>query len=318
MKKVLLVLFFMLFSVPSFCAVNQNFYLVNGIDVSANAVSSSVAKKQALENAKVRAFNTVLSRILVSEDLPKVIIPDSYNMEKFVQAVKLNNEKTTSSSYSASVNIQINKGIMTEYLKNQGLNVVSDVPPYTLIVFKGSDTFDFMNNIDSENIIPVIAYGSSKFPFDVENADLSRFRASIPNISNVVIVKVSGNSNGNFDISIKDKLFGIEDDVLADTYSSVPGAILKVLNDSYKLAMTTRDSEYISVLVPIYSLPDWLDLKEKLSKVSVFKNMEVQALKYNRVQLKIKYNYDLGSVVSSLTGMGLGVENKGEYLIIKR
>ena len=318
MKKVLFVIFFMLFSLHAFCAVSQNFYLVNKIDVSANAVSSSAAKKQALENAKVRAFNTVLSRILVSDDLPKVIIPDSYNMEKFVQTVKLNNEKTTSSSYSASVNIQINKGIMTEYLKNQGLNVVSDVPPYTLVVFKGSDTFDFMNNIDSENIIPVIAYGSSKFSFDVENADLSRFRAIIPNISNVVIVKVSGNSNGNFNISIKDKLFGIEETVLADSYSSVPNAVLKVLNDSYKYVMTTRDSEYISVLVPVYSLPDWLDLKEKLSKIPVFKNMEVQALKYNRVQLKIKYNYDLGSVVSTLSGMGFGVENKGEYLIIKR
>ncbi len=308
----------MIFSVPVFCAGGQNFYSVNGISVSANAVSSSAAKKQALENAKVKAFNTVLSRILVSEDLPKVIIPDSYNMEKFVQTVKLNNEKTTSSSYSASVNIQINKGIMTEYLKNQGLNVVSDVPPYTLIVFKGNDTFDFMNNIDNENIIPVIAYSSSKFSFDVEKADLSRFRASIPNVSNVVIVKSVGNSNGNFNISVKDKLFGIEEDVLADTYSSVPHAILQVLNDAYKYAMTTRDSEYISVLVPIYSLSDWLDLEKKLSKVPVFKNMEVQALKYNRVQLKIKYNYDLDSVISSLSGMGFGVENKGEYLIIKR
>ena len=317
MKKIF-VLFFILFSFPAFCAGGQNFYLVNGIKVSANSVSSSVAKKRALDDARSKAFNIVLSRLLVSEDLAKVVMPDSYNMEKFVQTVKLNNEKTTSSSYSADVNVQINKKLMNEFLENQNLNVVSDVPPTTLVVFKNGDTFDFMNSIVNENIIPMVAYLSSNFAFDVDSANLSKFRSSIPNISNVVIVNVMEKENGNYVINVKDRFFGIQEEVIADSYESVPHAISQVLNDAYKSAMLHNNSEYISLLITVYSLSDWLNLEEKLSKLSVFKNMEVQALKYNKVQVKVKYNYDLDSVISALYGLGLNVENKGDYLIIKR
>ncbi len=317
MKKIF-VLFFLLISFPAFSAGVKNFYLVNGIKVSANSVSSSTAKKHALDDARVKAFNIVLSRLLVSEDLSKVNMPDSYNMEKFVQTVKLNNEKTTSSSYSADVNIQINKKLMNEFLENQNLTFVSDVPPATLIVFKNGDAFDFMDNIEDENIIPMVAYLSSNFAFDVDEANLSKFRSSIPNISNVVLVNATANENGNYVINIKDRFFGIQEEVIADSYASVPHAISQVLNDAYKSAMLHNNSEYISLLITVYSLSDWLNLEEKLSKLSVFKNMEVQALKYNRVQIKVKYNYDLGSVISALYGLGLNVENKGDYLVIKR
>ena len=185
-------------------------------------------------------------------------------------------------------------------------------------MFKGVDGFDFMNNIDAENVIPVVSYLSSNFAFDVDEANLSKFQSSIPNINNVAIVSVKENSNGNYEIAVKDLLFSIDEEVIADTYASVPHAILQVLNDAYKTSMIHNNSEYISLLIPVYSLSDWLNLESKLSKLSVFKDMEVQAIKYNRVQLKIKYNYDLGSVISALSGIGLGVENKGDYLIIKR
>ena len=126
------------------------------------------------------------------------------------------------------------------------------------------------------------------------------------------------NENGNYTVIVKDKFFGINEEIIVDTYFSVPHAISQILNDAYKFAMLNNRSEYISLLVPVYSLADWLDLKEKLSKLSAFKNMEVQALKYNRVQLRVNYNYNINSVISGLLGMGLNVENKGDYLIIKR
>ncbi|MBR4315698.1 MAG: hypothetical protein IKP65_01825 [Alphaproteobacteria bacterium] len=318
MKKIFALLFLFLFSAKAFCAGVQGFYLVDGMKVSAVASSSSMAKKRALEEAREKAFNIVLSRLLISEDLPKVIMPDNYNMEKFVQAIKLNNEKTTSSSYSADVNIQINKNLMIEYLKNQGFSIVADVPPLTLIVFKGGDDFAFSDNIGAENIVPVMVYLSSNFSFDVDDADLSKFRASIPSVNNAVVVDVVANSNGNYTISVKDKLFGIDEEVIADSYSSVPHAVLQVINDGYKSAMQNNNGEYISLLIPVYSLSDWIDLQGKLSKLSSFKDMEIQALIFTRVQLKIKYNYDLSSVISALSSLGLSVENKGSYLIIKR
>ena len=69
MKKIFALLFLFLFSVKAFCAGVQGFYLVDGMKVSAVASSSSMAKKRALEEAREKAFNIVLSRLLISEDL---------------------------------------------------------------------------------------------------------------------------------------------------------------------------------------------------------------------------------------------------------
>ena len=72
------------------------------------------------------------------------------------------------------------------------------------------------------------------------------------------------------------------------------------------------------MLVPIMGLSDWIQFEKTISKVPSIKSFEVQALKYNKVQLKLKYNYDLNSVINDLRVAGLDVQNKNTYLIVKR
>ena len=80
---IMFVLQITLFSKQSF-----SFFSVKKINVSKTSYSSSQAKKEALALAREQAFNTVLNRILISTDIPNVIIPDTYNMEKFVNIHK--------------------------------------------------------------------------------------------------------------------------------------------------------------------------------------------------------------------------------------
>ena len=123
---------------------------------------------------------------------------------------------------------------------------------------------------------------------------------------------------GVYQINFKDKLLGIDETFETD-YDNFATDLVKNINDAYKNIMFDRSlNEYISLIIPIYSLADWVDVKKKFSKLSVFKDMIVQALKFDRAQIKVKYRYDLTSVMSALSSLGYSVENKGDYLVIKR
>ena len=305
----------------AFSSVSKNFYSVNGISASATSVSSSEAKKKALENARSVAFNTVISRILPSDDLESVVVPDSYNMEKFIQTMKLNNERTTSTSYSANVDILINKKLMSEYLKNQGISALQDLPPSTLVIFKDGDNFGFGDaEYGEKNVVDfhTVSVDTSKFDFD--KVGLSNFESLLTKYraNNVIFVSVRAIGGGLYRVEFRDKLLGISGSF--DTmYHLFTTDFVKNVNDAYKKAILGNNiSEYVSLVVPVYSLADWIDVKSKLSKLSVFKDMVVQALKFDKAQIKVKYNYDLNSVVSSLASLGFVIENKNGYLVLKR
>lgn len=304
-----------LFSNVSFAL---NFFEVKKLPVSASSYSSSQAKKDALAIARSEAFNTVLSRILLSSDVDDVIIPDAYNLEKFVQGVKLNNEKTTSTSYSAEVDVIVNKSLMEDYLSNQGFSFLSDIPPQTLLILLDGDVLDFAGS-DYKNV----PFNVVKFNTSVSkkvDADVSEFEYLLPSYgaNNVMLVSQKHIGGGIYQINFKDKLLGIDETFETD-YDNFATDLVKNINDAYKNIMFDRSlNEYISLIIPIYSLADWVDVKKKFSKLSVFKDMIVQALKFDRAQIKVKYRYDLTSVMSALSSLGYSVENKGDYLVIKR
>ena len=295
-----------------------NFFEVKKIPVSAVSYSSSQAKKDALAIARSNAFNTVISRLLLSSNVSNVIIPDSYNLEKFVQGVKLNNEKTTSTSYSADVDVIINKSLMEDYLSNQGFSFLSDIPPQTLLVLLDGDVLDFSNSDYKKslsNVVKFNTYVSKKNEAEVSDFDylLSSYGAN-----NIIVVSQVHIGEGVYEINFKDKLLGINE-TFETEYDKFAKDLVQNINDAYKKIMFERSlNEYVSLIVPIYSLADWVDIKKKFSKIPVFKDMIVQALKFNRAQIKVKYRYDLNSVMSALSSLGYSVENKDNYLIIKR
>ena len=302
----------------AFASTYQDFFVVKGIPVSQSSYSSSEAKKLALKTARDNAFNTVLKRLLVSSDISKVVVPDNYNMEKFIQALKLNNEKTTSTSYSAVVDVQVNKNLVLDYLKNQGLKVLEDVPPSTLLIIKDGDMFDISDYDENSNVVKFYKNRSALY-FDVDNADIDAFKGLLSSYgaNNVIIVDVK-NFGGRYDVSFKDKLLNMNGS-FRTMYDNFSSDLVAKINDAYKMATDEGDfGKSISMLVPISGLSDWIEIEKIISKVSSIKSYEVQALKYNKAQLKLKYNYDLNSVVNALRRAGLDVQNKNTYLIVKR
>ena len=280
----------------------QNLFIVRGIEISQTSYSSSEAKRVALKNARKRAFDIVVKRLLISSDVGNVILPDDYNVEKFIQTMKLNNEKTTSTSYSAKVDVQVNKNLVVDYLKNQGLKVLQDVPPSTVVIFKNAPEFVSEFNdmeLGGVNVVPFIKGDGSANSY-MGKAD------------NVIEVYKNGS------VVFSDKLLGLSGEFDTTRERFLSDLVLHI-NDAYKMSTSEGDfGKSVSMLIPIAGLSDWIQVEKIISKVSAIKSYEVEALKYNKAQVKLKYNYDLNSVVNALRMAGLDVQNKDTYLIVKR
>ncbi len=331
MKKKLLafviILSILFFGKESFANNVTDFFMVENLPVSATAYSSSEAKKRAINYARQRAFNIVLSRLIKSEDFDDVYMPSDYDIEKFVQALKLNNEKTSSTSYSADIDIKINKNLMHEFLDNQDIKFLKDFPPSTLVVFVNGNSFGFEDkDYGNENVVPFVLFKETDEQRDfIVNSSLSDLSSILSkyNVSNVIIVEE--NSEGEeIIVSFKDMLFGMvnmfsttSDDFVKDFVTNV--------NDSYKLATSDMKlSNKVSMVVPLFNLSDWISFEKKLASINDIKSYNVVALKHNKAQIEIEYNYDIDSVVNEIKKLGFFIEkkidptNNNYYLMIER
>jgi hypothetical protein len=74
----------------------------------------------------------------------------------------------------------------------------------------------------------------------------------------------------------------------------------------------------VSMVVPVSGIADWIKFEKTLGGVSEVKGYSVQALKHNKAQVSLKYNYTLSSLVSALRRAGIAAEEKNGYLTVKR
>lgn len=323
----------------------KDLFLVSSIPASGVAVSSSEAKKRALVSARENAFFIVLKRIMDSENIKTVIVPDAYNMEKFIQTIRINDEKISPTSYNAVVDIQINKSLMSEYLKNQGYKIALEVPPSTLIIpvanseidnifnsswFKAFQDGLTMRDYDNLNIVPLVL-PSSDYVNDFTSYGINRIRVenisdlqnvlSNSAVSNILLIDLENLGNDNYSVTLTDKKsesvssFEINDSDI----NEVAEQVILNINDKYKNYDNSGTfSKSIPIIIPIRGIADWINTEKILSKISDIRVIEVRALKYNKAQLKLVYNYDLNSVINSLRAAGFNIENKNDYLIVKK
>jgi hypothetical protein len=91
------------------------------------------------------------------------------------------------------------------------------------------------------------------------------------------------------------------------------------MNDMYKRNPPGQDfGKSVSLVVPISGIADWLKVEKTLASISEVKGYSVQALKYNKAQVSLKYDYTLSSLVSALRRHGMAAEGRGGYLVVKR
>ncbi|MCL2439266.1 MAG: hypothetical protein FWD15_02015 [Alphaproteobacteria bacterium] len=104
-------------------------YRVERVSVQAEGATGSAAKTRALNSARANAFNIVVARVLPQSDYVKFM--ENFNTgdtAKFVSSYRILSERTSPTSYSAEVQVVINRQALTQFMKSQGFEPLQTRP----------------------------------------------------------------------------------------------------------------------------------------------------------------------------------------------
>lgn len=312
------------FAYDSFAARN-NLYVISNLSVSADASSSSEAKTLAINNAKIKAFNTFIKRVVPKQNVYDVKIPTADELEKFIYSVNIESEKTSETSYEGIVNIVINSKTINDYLTSNAVEYITVNIPSSVVVFKNGNICEFHDGEEYTNPNDESGY---KFTFaDTDELD----SLNCPNYSCYTALMLKNNADTvmtvetkpvtveKYKFILKDKLFDSEYEVMLPV-ENCSSSLITHIAEAFKIAMLkqSNNNNETFIVSSIYSIKDYLNLKNKLANLNVIKDISLSALNYHKAQFKVKYNYNIDSLISAIESIGLSVRNKRDYLLIRR
>ena len=103
--SVFLALIFAIFLGTTMSVKASNLFEVKNVSVDAEASSALEARGIALKNGQTRAFQVLLKRLTRVEDWPVLPIVNEQEIETFVRRFRLQDEKTSTRRYLASMSV---------------------------------------------------------------------------------------------------------------------------------------------------------------------------------------------------------------------
>ncbi len=130
MKKILTVLCVLGWALSA----QANLFVVKNVSVSAVADSGVKAKEAALMQGAQSAFNILLAKVSLlpaGAELPVLAPEDIVN---FVQDVVVNEEQTTPTKYTGSLNFNFDQQAVETFLKGQKIPFLTQEPPVSMFI----------------------------------------------------------------------------------------------------------------------------------------------------------------------------------------
>src|SRR5262245_5551032 len=112
----------------------SNMYTVTGVDVDATGSDPIKAREQGIRDARRRALDTLVSRMVAEPDRGRVPSPDDAQLESMVRGVEFVRERTASNRYVATLNVVFAPERVKPWLSGSGVKVVETVPRPALVV----------------------------------------------------------------------------------------------------------------------------------------------------------------------------------------
>ena len=98
---------------------------VKNISVSAESTSSSKAKEIAILKAQEKGFKNLMNKMLLESEYEKIENIKIDKILEFVNAIEIQNEKTTSSKYIGNLTIIFSENKILRYLNNNDIKFTS-------------------------------------------------------------------------------------------------------------------------------------------------------------------------------------------------
>ena len=321
-----------------------NTFTITGIDVDVTGPDAIKAREQGIREAQGKAVKLLIDRMVAPEDRAKVPPLAAGQLDTMVRGVEFANERTAPNRYIATLSVVFAADPVKAWLGQGGISVVETVARAALVIplWKGRNGVeplddrnpwrDAWTKLDTTaSAVPVRVVRGDQIDQDAVGVEelfvgdvsaLARLNERY-NAPTVIVATVEGNRDGG-PLSIG----GIRYDAQTGARSEIGRqsvAGVAQLDDAAKqmharleqawrsVAMVRRDSQdTIDVVVPIRTLGDWVQVRQRLGSVPAIKNITVKTLESDRADLKLEYFGSTEDLQKTLTQVGLSLVKEAD------
>lgn len=121
-------------------AARAQIFTVSGITVSARAASADEAKRLAIAEGQIKAYEALIAKLVRPEEAALLPVPDELALQGLVSGFSLDNERNSPTQYLAELTVRFNPDAVELLLAQAGisLNVTQSTPVLIVPVVTGS------------------------------------------------------------------------------------------------------------------------------------------------------------------------------------
>lgn len=296
-------------------------FTVADVDVDVTAADAVQARQQGLVEARRKAAKMLVERLVPPEERGRVPALDDARLEAMVRGIEFVRERSAANHYAATLNVVFSPEAVKSWLGEGGVKVAETVSRPALVIplwkdKSGVEPLDDRNpwrdawqSLDTAgSAVPVTVVRGDQADQNAISAEqayvgdvsaLSRLNARYR--TPVIIVAIVEGDKDAGPLSIG----GLRYDSQTGQRSEIPTVPVQdagQLADAAKkmhakldeqwrgIAVVRRDSQdTLDVFVPIRTLGDWVQVRQRLSAVPAVKNVAVRNLEADRAELRLEY-----------------------------
>lgn len=320
-------------------------YTVTDVEVDVTAPDAVQARKQGLAEARRKAAQMLVERLVTTpEERARVPAPDDARLESMVRGIEFVHERVSSNHYSATLNVVFAPDAVRSWLGQGGAKVTETVTRPALVVPLWKDESG-VEPLDARNAWRAawLALDTSRSAMPVtvirgDQADQNAISAEAAYVGDVsalsrlntryraptiIVAVVEGNSeSGPLTVSglRYNTQTGARNEIAKVTVpdaGQLPDAAKTMharLEEQWRsMAVVHRDSlGSLDVVVPIRTLADWVQVRQRLGSVPAIKSVAVRTLEADRADLHLEYFGTPEELQRTLAQAGLALQRDAD------
>lgn len=346
-KSVLLAAVFALLGISSAVAADERFSVA--VDVDVTAADASQARERAMTEANRAAFLEVSRRITTADGAARLAAMTDAQLLNFIKEVAVEDEKSSSVRYMATLRIVLNEDMLREYMKERQIPLLVQSSSRILVVpvfreFESDppllwestnlwrEAWDKAPREGSVRFIPLPVSGTNYAIIDAGKALAMDGEA----LDKLMLV------NGADDVYVLDAVYdGIDGLIVrASSYSgntqtfritgarssgsalfdkavSEVSAQLSAQLQQQSLDENAKENQAV-VLFNFEKLRQWVEAENVLHSVPYIKNIEMQAMGTNKAQFKLTYIGSAEKLLHALRAKSFNLSERGSFWIMEK
>ena len=322
-------------------------YMVKNVEII-EPYSVNFKKNKIIDKAFKSAFNILIAKIVISDDLNEVKYVNTKLIKSMVDSFTITDEQFIENNYLAKINVSFEKKKVLNFLYKK--NITPAIPLDKKIIFlpiyinlNSNDLSIYLNNkfysnwnkfLDQSQLLTYILPSEDLEDYSIikknlENIENYNFRNLLSKYNNDFIVAIFFQNNNNLNvlskINFNDKLTISNsefEDFKIENFEQI-SSIIKDLKINYENFWKKENLINISIKLPLTILADSQDLKllkrfeQELNNSDLVYNYYVESITNNETIYKIIYNSTPKKFLKNFKDKNFQLDITNEIWLIK-